>query len=101
MVKDTARSPTSIFAWLPWRSKSFIIGGLHVLGGTLVSYAAVPYLYEHLDAFFGAGAKTGFGNPDIQPVAMESQANEEMARVVEKTADELDNWLSSRQRRTP
>ncbi len=30
--------------------------------------------------------------------AMESQANEEMTRVVEKTSDELDNWLSSRQR---
>ena len=30
--------------------------------------------------------------------AMESQANEEMARVVEKTADKLDNWLASRQR---
>ncbi|HTS49328.1 MAG TPA: methyl-accepting chemotaxis protein [Bryobacteraceae bacterium] len=30
--------------------------------------------------------------------AMESQANEEMTRVVEKTTDELDNWLSSRQR---
>jgi len=30
--------------------------------------------------------------------ALESQATEEMARVVEKTAEELDNWLSSRQR---
>jgi len=47
--------------------------GLHLLGGTLVSYAALPYLYEHVDAFFGAGAKTGFGNPDIQPVAVAYQ----------------------------
>jgi len=44
--------------------------GLHLLGGTLVSYAALPYLYEHLDAPFGVGAKTGFANPDIQPVAI-------------------------------
>lgn len=47
--------------------------GLHVLGGTLVSYAALPYLYEHLDAPFGVGAKTGFANPDIQPVAIAYQ----------------------------
>ena len=30
--------------------------------------------------------------------AMESQAREEMARVVDKTAQELDEWLSSRER---
>jgi len=30
--------------------------------------------------------------------AMESQANDEMARVVGKTAGELDNWLASRER---
>ncbi len=30
--------------------------------------------------------------------AMESQANDEMARVVDKTAGELDSWLASRER---
>jgi len=30
--------------------------------------------------------------------AVESQANDEMARVVDKTTEELDNWLSSRER---
>jgi hypothetical protein len=47
--------------------------GLRVLGGTLVSYAALPYLYEHLDGPFGAGDKTGFSNPDIQPAAIAYQ----------------------------
>ncbi len=40
--------------------------GVHVLGGSLVSAAALPFLYESLSAPFGAQAKTGFSNPDIQ-----------------------------------
>jgi hypothetical protein len=44
--------------------------GVHVLGGTLVSAAALPLLYEHLDAPFGKAAKTGFGNPDLEPFAV-------------------------------
>jgi hypothetical protein len=40
--------------------------GVHLLGGTLVSAAAQPFLYENLAAPFGAQAKTGFANPDIQ-----------------------------------
>jgi len=44
--------------------------GVHVLGGTLVSDAALPFLYEHLDGPFGSGCKTGFSNPDFQPVAV-------------------------------
>jgi hypothetical protein len=44
--------------------------GVRVLGGTLVSTAAVPFLYERLTAPFGAGGKTGFGNPDIQVAAV-------------------------------
>jgi len=44
--------------------------GVHVLGGTLVSYVALPYLYESLSLPFGKGSKTGFSNPDIQPVAV-------------------------------
>ncbi len=47
--------------------------GLHILGGSLVSTAALPYLYEHLDGPFGVGAKTGFSNPDFQPVAIAYQ----------------------------
>jgi hypothetical protein len=40
--------------------------GLHVLGGTLVSTGAIPALYMHLDAPFGSGDKTGFGNADAE-----------------------------------
>jgi len=47
--------------------------GVHVLGGTLVSYGALPYLYEHLDLPFGTGSKTGFGNADVQPIAVAYQ----------------------------
>ena len=47
--------------------------GVHVLGGTLVSYAALPYLYMHLDGPFGSGSKTGFGNADVQPLALAYQ----------------------------
>ncbi|HTS77450.1 MAG TPA: transporter [Bryobacteraceae bacterium] len=39
--------------------------GVHLLGGTLVSAAAFPYVYVHLDAPFGAGSKAGFSNPDL------------------------------------
>jgi hypothetical protein len=44
--------------------------GLHVLGGTLVSYVALPLVYESLNAPFGSKAKTGFGNPDFQVAAI-------------------------------
>jgi hypothetical protein len=44
--------------------------GLHVLGGTLVSYAAVPYVFIHLDVPGASQSKSGFGNPDLQPVAV-------------------------------
>jgi len=47
--------------------------GIHFLGGTLVSDGALPFLYEHLDGPFGTGSKTGFGNPDIQPLAVAYQ----------------------------
>jgi hypothetical protein len=47
--------------------------GIHVLGGTLVSYVAMPFLYESLNLPFGKGSKTGFSNPDIQPVAVAYQ----------------------------
>ncbi len=47
--------------------------GVHVLGGTLVSYGALPFLYEHLDGPFGAGSKSGFGNAAVQPVAVAYQ----------------------------
>lgn len=40
--------------------------GVHLLGGTLISSAALPFLYESLAAPFGAQAKTGFGNADLQ-----------------------------------
>jgi len=38
---------------------------VRALGGTLVSSAAVPFLYEHLDGPFGKFDKRGVGNPDI------------------------------------
>lgn len=44
--------------------------GVHVLGGTLVSYAALPYLYETLSLPVGKGSNSGFSNPDIQPIAI-------------------------------
>jgi len=40
--------------------------GVKILGGTLVSSAAVPLLYESLTVPGAAGSKTGFGNPDLQ-----------------------------------
>ncbi|HUB83985.1 MAG TPA: transporter [Bryobacteraceae bacterium] len=39
--------------------------GVKALGGTLVSSAAVPLVYMHLDGPFGSVHKTGLGNPDI------------------------------------
>jgi len=44
--------------------------GVHVFGGTLVSYAALPLLYVHVTAPFGKGDKTGFGNPIIEPLGV-------------------------------
>jgi hypothetical protein len=41
---------------------------VHVLGGTLVSSAAAPLVYLHVDAPFGSGDKTGIGNPDLETV---------------------------------
>jgi hypothetical protein len=38
--------------------------GVKFLGGTLVSSAAVPFLYEHIDGPFGLHDKSGIGNPD-------------------------------------
>lgn len=47
--------------------------GVHVLGGTLVSYAAMPLLYVHVTAPFGKGDKTGIGNPVVEPLAVAYQ----------------------------
>lgn len=47
--------------------------GVHVLGGTLVSYAAAPLLYEHLQAPIGNQSKVGLGNPIVEPVAVAYQ----------------------------
>jgi hypothetical protein len=44
--------------------------GVHFLGGELVSAAALPLVYEHLNAPFGTFAKTGFGNPDLAPAVV-------------------------------
>jgi hypothetical protein len=44
--------------------------GVHLLGGTLVSTAAVPLLYLHVDAPFGSGDKAGIGNPDLEVAAI-------------------------------
>lgn len=50
-----------------WAPKVVHNWGVHVLGGTLVSTGAIPFLYENVSAPFGIGSKTGFGNADIQP----------------------------------
>jgi len=47
--------------------------GVHFLGGSLVSTAALPFLYEHLNTPFGAASKSGFGNPDIGVVSVAYQ----------------------------
>jgi len=39
--------------------------GVKFMGGTLVSSAAAPFLYEHLTGPFGLHDKSGIGNPDI------------------------------------
>jgi len=49
--------------------------GVHLLGGTLVSTAALPYVYIHLDAPFGAGDKSGFSNPDIETMVAYAKGN--------------------------
>lgn len=47
--------------------------GVHVLGGTLISYAAQPLLYESLRAPFGSQSKTGLGNGVVEPLAVAYQ----------------------------
>jgi len=44
--------------------------GVHVFGGTLISYVAQPILYEHLDGGLGSGNKTGFSNTILEPAAV-------------------------------
>jgi len=44
--------------------------GVRVLGGELVSSAALPYVYIHLNAPFGEGDKAGFSNPDLGVAAI-------------------------------
>jgi len=44
--------------------------GVHVLGGTLVSGAAVLYVDETLTLPSGKGSKAGFSNPDIEPAVI-------------------------------
>lgn len=39
--------------------------GVNALGGTLVSFVALPVLYEHLTGPFGSLHKSGIGNPNI------------------------------------
>ena len=39
--------------------------GVHLLGGTLVSAFAIPFVYEHLDGPFGKGNKTGVSNTEL------------------------------------
>jgi len=56
-----------------WAVKFVHNWGVHVLGGTLVSYAAAPLLYEHLDGPFGMFDKTGLGNSMVEPLAVAYQ----------------------------
>lgn len=44
--------------------------GVHFLGGTLTSCAALPFLFEQLDVPGASQSKTGFGNPVVEPVAV-------------------------------
>jgi len=44
--------------------------GVKVLGGTLVSSAAIPFLYESITTPGAAGTKTGFGNADLTIAAV-------------------------------
>lgn len=54
-------------AWAPKIEHNW---GVHILGGTLVSTAAIPFLYETLTVPGAAGSKVGFGNADIQFAAI-------------------------------
>lgn len=44
--------------------------GVHVLGGTLVSYVGAPVLYEHVDGPGFRGDNTGLSNLIVQPLAV-------------------------------
>jgi len=44
--------------------------GMHLLGGTLVSSAAQPYLYETVNLSFGQSSKAGFSNAILEPAAL-------------------------------
>lgn len=44
--------------------------GVHLLGGTLVSMAALPEEYVHLDDAFASGDRTGFSNAILEPAAI-------------------------------
>jgi hypothetical protein len=44
--------------------------GVHVLGGTLVSAAALPWLDVHMNAPFGGMNKQGFGNGDVETAVL-------------------------------
>lgn len=54
-------------AWAPKIEHNW---GIHVLGGTLVSTAAIPLLYETLTVPGAAGSRVGLGNADIQFAAI-------------------------------
>jgi len=54
-------------AWAPKIEHNW---GIHVLGGTLVSSAAIPFLYETLTVPGAAGSRMGFGNADIEFAAV-------------------------------
>lgn len=53
-----------------WAPKIVHNWGAHVLGGTLYSSAAFPFLYESLTVPGATGSKTGFSNPDLQLAAV-------------------------------
>ncbi len=54
-------------AWAPKIEHNW---GIHFLGGTVVSTAAIPLLYETLTVPGAAGSRTGLGNADIQFAAV-------------------------------
>lgn len=60
------------------------------LRGRLVAWISLPLVLTFSALVVGVTLMTSR--------AMESQANDEMARVVDKTTEELDNWLASRER---
>lgn len=53
-----------------WAPKIAHAWGVRLLGGTLVSSAAIPLLYVTMTVPGAKGSKTGFGNADIEPVAI-------------------------------